>query len=146
MIAAMGDDMFTLGHVDTTSFAEAVNHPTTKAIAVASLLDALPMCSDCWNAPFCGVRPLHNYMLQGDLFGQRARTPKCKEHMGIARYLLSELDRDEDGSVERIFRRWTISRPRDPEEGLDAEAPVVDPSHGSTPGPTIGHGRLPVLE
>jgi hypothetical protein len=85
-------------------------------------------------------------MLQGDLFVQRARTPKCKEHMGIARYLLSELDLDEDGSVERIFRRWTISRPRDPEEGLDAQAPVMDPSHGSTPGPTIGHGRLPVLE
>ena len=146
MIAAMGDDLFTLGHVDHTSFEEAANHPTTKAIAVASLLDSLPMCADCWNAPFCGVRPLHNYMLQGDLFGQRARTPKCKEHMGISRFLLSKLDGDEDGSVERIFRRWTISRPRDPEEGLDAGASVVDPSHSAQTSPSAGHGRLPVLE
>ncbi len=146
MIAAMGDDLFTLGHVDHTSFAEAANHPTTKAIAVASLLDSLPMCADCWNAPFCGVRPLHNYMLQGDLFGQRARTPKCKEHMGISTFLLQALDDDEDGSVERIFRRWTLSRPRDPEEGLDAGAPVVDPAGRSVSAPAVGHGRLPVLE
>ncbi|MCO4769226.1 MAG: His-Xaa-Ser system radical SAM maturase HxsB [Deltaproteobacteria bacterium] len=146
MIAAMGDDLFDLGHVDNTTFDEAVNHPTVKAIAVASILDSLPMCADCWNAPFCGVRPLHNYMLQKDLFAQRARTPKCAEHMGIARFLLSKLDGDEDGSVERIFRRWTISRPRDPEEGLDAAPPVRDPSSVESGGPTSGHSRLPVLE
>jgi len=146
MISAMGDDMFTLGHVDSTSFEEAVNHPTTKAIAVASLLDSLPMCSDCWNAPYCGVRPLHNYMLDGDLFGQRARTPKCKEHMGISTMLLQRLDADEDGSVERIFRRWTISRPRDPDEGLDGEVFMGDPTVVTAPAPSKGHGRLPVLE
>ena len=142
MIAAMGDDLFSLGHVDDTSFEQAAHHPTVKAIAVASLLDSLPMCSDCWNAPFCGVRPLHNYMLDGDLFGQRARTPKCKEHMGISRMLLERLGEDLDGSVERIFRRWTINRPRDPEEGLDAMQTVGDPA------PTAAPKRrgLPIVE
>ena len=146
MIAAMGDDLFNLGHVDDTTFEQASNHPTVKAIAVASMLDSLPMCADCWNAPFCGVRPLHNYMLQGDLFAQRPRTPKCSEHMGIAKLLLRKLDEDEDGSVERIFRRWTISRPRDPNEGLDGTATVGDPSSSVTDRPAPGHSALPVLE
>ena len=151
MIAAMGDDLFTLGHVSNTSFAEATNHPTVKSIAVASLLDSLPMCADCWNAPFCGVRPLHNYMQAGDLFAQRPATPKCKEHMGIAKLLLQRLDQDEDGSVERIFRRWTFRRPRDPEEGLndeplDAGPAVGDPGSPPAPSPTQGSARLPVLE
>ena len=145
MIAAMGDDLFTLGHVDATSFEEAANHPTVKAIAVASLLDSLPMCSDCWNAPFCGVRPLHNYMLGGDLFGQRARTPKCKEHMGIARSLLTRLGDDADGTVERIFRRWTINRPRDPEEGLDAIGTVGDAEPVGR-SPIRGNAALPIVE
>ncbi len=146
MVAAMGDELFVLGNVDDTTFEEAANHPTVKALAVASYLDALPMCSDCWNAPFCGVRPLHNYMLQQDLFGQRPSTPKCKEHMGIARMLLSRMGDDEDGSVERIFRRWTINRPRDPEEGLDATQDVGDAAGQTTAPRGPGRGTLPIVE
>ena len=146
MIAAMGDDLFTLGHVDDTSFSEAANHPTVKSIAVASILDSLPMCSDCWNAPFCGVRPLHNYMLNQDLFGQRVNTPKCREHMGIARMLLQRLDSDEDGAIERIFRRWTLSRPRDPEEGLDEGPLLSDHVEVEGDGSAVGSSRLPILE
>ncbi|HHO49594.1 MAG TPA: His-Xaa-Ser system radical SAM maturase HxsB [Deltaproteobacteria bacterium] len=112
MIAAMGDDLFAIGHVERSSFEEIVQHPTVRAIAVASLLDSLPGCSDCYNAPYCGVRPLHNYMHSGDLFGQRPNTPKCQEHMAISRALFSRLAADADGSLEGIFRRWVIERPR----------------------------------
>jgi His-Xaa-Ser system radical SAM maturase HxsB len=118
MVAAMGDRAFCVGDVEATSFAEATQHGTVKALAAASFLDGLPMCADCWNAPYCGVRPLHNYVLGGDLFGQRPNTSKCKEHMGIARMLFERLDRDPE--VESIFRRWTQSRPRT--ETVDAGA------------------------
>ena len=111
MIHAMGDEMFLLGQVGESSYGDIVRHDTVKTLAVASLLDTLPMCSTCWNAPYCGVRPLHNYMNFGDLFGQRPNTPKCQEHMNIARLLFERLAED-DGTVERIFRRWTINRPR----------------------------------
>ncbi|MCB9759236.1 MAG: His-Xaa-Ser system radical SAM maturase HxsB [Alphaproteobacteria bacterium] len=110
MIAATGDQLFKLGDVFTSTYDEVVNHPTVKALAVASSLDSLPSCHTCWNAPFCGVRPLHNYMQSGDLFGQRPNTPKCTEHLTIARLLMSKLANDPD--VEPIFRRWTIHRPR----------------------------------
>ena len=71
------------------------------------------MCESCFNAPYCGVRPLHNYMQSGDLFGQRPTTPKCSQHMGIARMLFDRLSDDTDGSNATIFRRWTVDRPRE---------------------------------
>ncbi|MCK6502839.1 His-Xaa-Ser system radical SAM maturase HxsB [Myxococcota bacterium] len=113
MIDAMGNPMFALGRVGETSIQDAIRHPTVRAMAVASLLDGLPQCHECWNAPYCGVRPLHNYMQAGDLFGQRPNTPKCMQHMGIARMLFERLAADDDGSLARIFQRWTITRPRE---------------------------------
>jgi hypothetical protein len=112
MVLAMGDPIFALGQVGTLTYDELVRHPTVKALAVASYVDSLPGCSTCWNAPWCGVRPLHNYMHTGDLFGQRPNTPKCAEHMTISRLLLNRLDADPTGEIEAIFRRWTVDRPR----------------------------------
>ena len=80
--------------------------------ALSSMLDALPQCNTCWNAPYCGVRPLHNYMHTGDLFGQRPNTFKCVEHMGISSAIIRRLVNDTDGSNESIFRRWVVDRPR----------------------------------
>lgn len=114
MIAAMGDESFAIGHVSRSTWEEVTRHPTVKAMAVASLLDALPMCHECFNAPYCGVRPDHNYMHFGDLFGQRPNTKKCREHMHMTRQLFERLAYDDDGSLEAIFRRWVIDRPRDP--------------------------------
>ncbi len=119
MVRAMGDPMFELGFAGATPYSDLVRHDTVKAMAVASNLDSLPMCSDCWNAPFCGVRPLHNYMQGDDLLGQRPTTAKCKEHMTIARTLLNKLADDETGEIRKIFERWTIDRPRLDDAALD---------------------------
>lgn len=112
MVAGMGDDFFLIGKVGESSYQDVVGHPTNRALALASILDGLPQCNNCWNAPFCGVRPLHNYMNDRDLFGQRPQTPKCKEHMTLVRLLLDRLDQDSDGTIETTFRRWVIDRPR----------------------------------
>ena len=111
MISAMGDELFRLGDVGDLSWEDVLRHPTLKALAVSSLLDTLPGCSTCWNAPYCGVRPLHNYMHTGDLFAQRPNTLKCKEHMRIAEILFTRLA--DDPRAEAVFRRWTINRPRE---------------------------------
>ncbi|MFT5679164.1 MAG: hypothetical protein ACI8RZ_000068 [Myxococcota bacterium] len=116
MVAGMGDDFFAIGEVGKSSYAEIVNHPTVRALALSSITDGLPGCSTCWNAPFCGVRPLHNYMNFGDLFAQRPLTPKCREHMTLSRLLIRRLDEDSDGRIEAMFRRWVIDRPRPPSE------------------------------
>jgi radical SAM protein with 4Fe4S-binding SPASM domain len=112
MLAHMGNDFFRLGHVTSSTWAEVTRHPTVKALAVASIQDALPACSDCVYKPSCGIQPIHNYMFDGDLFGQRPRSRKCQEFLGVQRYLYGKLANDTDGGVERIFRRWTIQRSR----------------------------------
>jgi His-Xaa-Ser system radical SAM maturase HxsB len=112
MVAAMGDGGFELGHVDTLAQADLARHPTVRSLALASLLDGLPMCSSCWVKPFCGVCPLQTYMTTGDLFGQRPRSRKCRESYGIASLLVERLARDSDGSLEAIFRRWTEQKRR----------------------------------
>lgn len=116
MLAGMGNDFWQIGELGTTTYQEAVRHPTVKAMAMASLLDGLPMCHTCWNMPYCGVMPANNYMECGDLFAQRPNTQKCQEYMGIGRILFERLANDKDGKIEAIFRRWIINRPRD-EEG-----------------------------
>lgn len=113
MTAAMGNDMFEIGEAGVTTYEAAYGHPTVKAMAVASLQDSLPHCDTCWNKPFCGVCPMHNYMTSGDLFGQRPNSPKCKEHYTIASLLFERLADDPDGKLEQIFRRWTLTRPRE---------------------------------
>jgi uncharacterized protein len=113
MTAAMGNDMFQIGDAAGSRYEEVQSHPTTKAMAVASLQDSLPHCDTCWNKPFCGVCPMHNYMTQGDIFGQRPNSPKCKEHYTIASLLFERLADDPEAKIERMFRRWTLTRPRE---------------------------------
>ena len=111
MVAAMGDDYFLLGDTRTSSYADIISHPTVKTLAVSSLLDTLPACHTCWNAPYCGVRPMHNYMQEKELFGQRPNTLKCPEHLRISEIIFSRLQR-KDPIIDRIFRRWILDRPR----------------------------------
>ncbi len=125
MAAHMGNDFFRIGHVDTSSVDEVLRHPTVKALAVASIQDALPACSTCAFKPSCGIQPLHNYMFDGDIFGQRPLSRKCQEFYGVQQYLYELLSRDTDGSLERIFRRWTIQRSR---PGTIPYVPTTNPS------------------
>jgi hypothetical protein len=81
-------------------------HATVRAIAAASLLDAQPMCADCWNKPFCGFSPVRNYLTQGDLFGQRPRCFECKEHMAISAQLFELLANGDDVATADVLKRW----------------------------------------
>ena len=104
LVDAMGDPLFALGHVRELALADLVKHSTVRAIAAASLLDAQPMCADCWNKPFCGFSPVQNYLTQGDLFGQRPRCLQCKEHMAVSRRLFELLAAGAD--TRQILERW----------------------------------------
>jgi len=113
-VDAFGDPLFALGHVRELTITDVVRHPTVRAIAAASLLDAQPMCADCWNKPFCGISPVSTYVREGDLFGQRPRCFECKEHMAVARTLFALLANESDRETAEILERWTTGnrRPR----------------------------------
>jgi len=111
-VDALGDPFFALGDVRELTIAGIVRHPTVRAIATASLLDAQPMCADCWNKPFCGISPVSSYVRDGDLFGQRPRCFECKEHMAIGRTLFTLLANETDGEAADILQRWTTATRR----------------------------------
>jgi sulfatase maturation enzyme AslB (radical SAM superfamily) len=108
-VAAFGDPIFELGDVRELTIADIVRHPTVRAIAAASLLDAQPMCADCWNKPYCGIFPVSTYVREGDLFGQRPRCFECKEHMAVSRTLFSLLAKESDRETRDILERWTTA-------------------------------------
>ena len=109
---ASGDPIFALGHVRQLTLPDVVRHPTVRAIAAASLLDAQPMCADCWNKPFCGISPVTTYVREGDLFGQRPRCLECKNHMAIGRTLFTLLANAGDTATTEILQRWTAGAGR----------------------------------
>ncbi len=113
MVSAVGNDLFQIGSIGETTHEEVIQHPTVRAMAVASLNDSLPSCNTCWNKPYCGVCPLHTYQSTGEIFGQRPNSFKCKEHYTIASLLFERLANDPDGTHEKIFRKWTLTRPRE---------------------------------
>ncbi|MCC6848746.1 MAG: hypothetical protein IT294_09610 [Deltaproteobacteria bacterium] len=111
-VDASGDPIFALGNVRKLALADIVRHPTVRALAAASLLDAQPMCADCWNKPFCGISPVSTYVCAGDLFGQRPRTLECKEHMAVSRALFALLANESDRDTRRILEDWTTGSGR----------------------------------
>ena len=111
VVDAMGDPLFELGDVRTLTLGDVVRHPTVRAIAASSLLDAQPMCADCWNKPYCGFSPVRNFVTQGDLFGQRPRCFECKEHMAVSARLFELLGEEGDSDTAGILRRWAASVP-----------------------------------
>ena len=112
LVDAMGDPLFALGHVRDVALGDLVKHPTVRAIAAASLLDAQPLCADCWNKPYCGFSPVQNYLTQGDLFGQRLRCWQCKEHLAVAARLFELLADEGDTATRAILERWATGGPR----------------------------------
>jgi radical SAM protein with 4Fe4S-binding SPASM domain len=106
-VDAFGDSIFALGNVRELTIADLVRHPTARALAAASLLDAQPMCAECWNKPFCGFSPVSTYVRDGDLFGQRPRCFECKEHMAVARTLFTLLENEGDRGTRDILEGWT---------------------------------------
>jgi radical SAM protein with 4Fe4S-binding SPASM domain len=111
-VDAFGDPIFALGNVRELTIGAVVRHPTVRAIAAASLLDAQPMCADCWNKPYCGFSPVSTYVREGDLFGQRPRCFECKEHMAVSRTLFAVLGNESDRETAEILRRWTTKAAR----------------------------------
>jgi sulfatase maturation enzyme AslB (radical SAM superfamily) len=109
---ADGDGIFLLGDVRRLSPADLVRHPTVRAIAAASLLDAQPMCADCWNKPFCGYSPVRNFLDQGDLVGQRPHCFECKHHMAVSTQLFGWLAGGADSATAQMLRRWVESGAR----------------------------------
>jgi His-Xaa-Ser system radical SAM maturase HxsB len=109
-VDATGDPIFELGHVRNLNVQGIARHPTVRAIAAASLLDAQPMCADCWNKPFCGYSPVRNFVARGDLFGQRPGCFECEEHLAVSTQLFELLADEGDARTREVLQRWAAQK------------------------------------
>lgn len=104
-----GHALFKLGDADLP-YQEVVGHPTVRACAAASDLEAQPMCSSCAYKPFCGVSPVYNLAAQGSLWGRNPTNGRCAQAMGVFDILFTRL---RDPGARAILERWTEPSPRE---------------------------------
>lgn len=111
MVSAMGEDLFCIGHVAENTYDEIIRHESVGSFCLASCLESLPACADCAYQPYCGVCPVYNYQMQGDLFGMHPTSDRCRIQMGILDHLTTTL---RDGGQESLalLSRWTVERDR----------------------------------
>ncbi len=102
MLGRMGDDTFKIGNVfdgiERTNYENSV-----KALCSASILDNLPGCSQCVYSPYCGVCPVLNYALKGNIFGHEPNNFKSRINSMQLDYIFEKI---QNPDLETIFKRW----------------------------------------
>lgn len=98
----LGDDTFLIGDIHKNSYKEIVSHDTVRSMCVASLLENLP-CDNCVYKPYCGVCPVINYALYGDIFVSLPFNEQCELHREMFDYLFIKL---ENKRIKTVFQDW----------------------------------------
>ncbi len=99
----VGDDTFIIGDVEKSGYDDIIWNEKTKTMVTSSMLENFS-CDFCVYKPYCGVCPVKNYALHGNLFPQMKNTEWCKLNMGQLDYLFEKM---KDPEIEKIFRSWT---------------------------------------
>jgi uncharacterized protein len=105
----MGDHLFCIGDVHQDGYAGIIRHAGVRSLCVASCLECLPGCSECAYAPYCGVCPVYNYIMEGDLVARSPNNDRCRIQKGMLDLLFRRLA--EPGMQDLLFR-WTESKDR----------------------------------
>jgi len=98
----LGEDIFVLGNVLKNNYKQLISHPNLRAVCQASILENSP-CDYCAYKPYCGVCPVSNYALYGDLFAPNANNYRCQLSIGMLDYLFKKLQNDK---IKTIFKKW----------------------------------------
>jgi radical SAM protein with 4Fe4S-binding SPASM domain len=97
-----GDDTFLIGDVNKDSYQKIASHPTIATLCVASTLENLP-CDYCVYKPYCGVCPVQNYALYGNILPNLPCNQRCQIQKGMFRYLFKKMTNDK---VKEVFNEW----------------------------------------
>ncbi|MEK6727157.1 MAG: His-Xaa-Ser system radical SAM maturase HxsB [Candidatus Omnitrophota bacterium] len=108
MLSRVGDESFRLGNVKENSYQDISSSEIVKTLGIASCLDNLSGCSQCVYKPYCGICPLYNYAIKGNLFNNAAFP--CEIKKAILDYLFIKL---EDKKIKNIFYKWVTKRSND---------------------------------
>jgi uncharacterized protein len=104
MLAEMGDDTFRLGHLDNAEFESVITSPALISMLDDTMLEGVPMCSDCAFLPYCGADPVFHRATQGDVVGHKAFSAFCAKQMAVLRHLIARMH--DDPTARSIFESW----------------------------------------
>ena len=102
MIAEMGDQSFKIGTVND-DYTSLVSSNACKICSSASVIEALPECCGCVYQPYCGICPVVNYALDGDVFARQSNNYKCKIYKGMLDVLFSILEKEDKQEMEILY-------------------------------------------
>jgi len=103
----LGNDTFLLGNIKKDSYLQLMSSPKLKTVCQASILENLS-CDTCVYQPYCGVCPVSNYALYGNLFAPQINTFWCKLHKDMFNYIFTKL---QNPQIEDIFKTWIGLKP-----------------------------------
>lgn len=99
-------EMFLLGRAGQTSYKEVTRHATQRALALASLLEALPGFSEHWATPFLGIDPLESFARTGDLFPRLPTDPHVGARLAQVEAVFAVLVRDDADAAG--LKAWVV--------------------------------------
>lgn len=105
MLAEMGNDAFCIGNVNGSTYKDLMTNPSCRTVCAASILESIPSCCDCVYQPFCGVCPVVNYALSGDIIEKEPRSYRCRIYSGMLDYIFHLLNKS-DKEVIDILDSW----------------------------------------
>ena len=105
MLGEMGNQSFRLGNVFRNTYDQVVCSNSCKALLSASYLESLPECCDCVYQPYCGVCPVVNLALHGDIFSTESNDYKCQIYRGMLDIIFGYLA-DENSAATKILKSW----------------------------------------
>lgn len=105
MVYEMGDSAFCIGDVFQNQYRELIKNGICRTVCSSSILESIPTCADCVYQPYCGVCPVVNYALTGDVIEKSPHSYKCRIYMGILDLLFSKIKKNEPCTM-KILRSW----------------------------------------
>lgn len=103
MLAEMGDETFCMGHV-SDSYEQLFLESSLLPQLYDSMVETVPMCSDCAFQLYCGTDPVFHHTSQGDFVGHRPTSSFCRHNMGVIKHLIRLLE--DDPGAARVLRGW----------------------------------------
>jgi len=96
------NDTFLLGDVNKQDYQKIIASSKVKTVILSSTLENV-QCDECVYKAYCGVCPVLNYVLHGNLFPQINCTDMCKINSAMLDYIF---DKMQDKKVLNVFNSW----------------------------------------
>ncbi len=105
MVSMMGDESFYLGNVFKNSLKEIIDNPIVRTLCISSCLESLPGCESCVFRPFCGVCPIYNYSVYGNIFPKSFnKNERCIINKGILSFIFHKIKENKEDL--KIMKKW----------------------------------------